>query len=67
MVNQRFGVGDIAKLVTDNHEWLVKIILPIQDEDGSWWYEVECIDEDVSENIRKNVHREVPQDRLKEV
>lgn len=67
MQNQRFGVGDIAKLITTDNEWLVKIILPIQEDDGSWWYEVECIDERVSENIRKKFHREVPQNRLQEV
>ena len=62
---QKFGVGDIALLVSSNNEWRVKIILPIQDEDGTWWYEVECVEHNVSENIRKNFHREVPGNSLK--
>ena len=64
---QKFGVGDIALLVSSNNEWRVKIVLPIQDEDDTWWYEVECVDPDVSENIRRNFHREVPQTSLKAI
>ena len=62
--NWKFGVGDIARLKTGDRLWLVKIVLPIIEEDGVWWYEVECVDPDVSEVIRKNYHREVPQDAL---
>ena len=63
---QKFHEGDIAILHTNSHDWKVKVILPFQDED-SWYYEVECIDPEVSEDVRKNFHREVAQDRLQEV
>lgn len=36
-----FGFGDIVRI--RNEETLAKVVLPIQDEDGSWWYEVEAI------------------------
>ena len=62
--NQKFAEGDVAILNSNGNEWKVKVVLPIQEEDGSWWYEVECVDPRVSENIRKNYHREVAQNRL---
>lgn len=53
-MNQRFGIGDVALL---DGEFKVKIILPIQDEDGSWWYEVESIE-------FNTFHREVKDSQL---
>ena len=36
-----FGVGDIVRIRKE--EALAKVVMPIQDEDGSWWYEVEAV------------------------
>lgn len=61
---QAFGEGDIAFLVSHSDPSIrhrVKIIMPIQDEDGSWWYEVEGLD--LSPSVRL-LTREVPQDWL---
>ncbi len=58
---QAFGVGDIAILQSQRDPSIqhrVRIILPIQDEDGSWWYEVEGLD--LSPSVRL-LTREVPQ------
>lgn len=57
MDNQRFGVGDVVKI--RDEETLAKVVMPIQDEDGSWWYEVEAV------GIGDVMHREVKQDDLK--
>lgn len=38
---QAFGMGDIALL---DGKFKVKILEVIQDEDNSWWYEVEGVD-----------------------
>lgn len=67
MQKQLFKEGDVAILNSNDNEWKVKVVLPIQEEDGSWWYEVECIDPRVSENIRKKCHREVTQSRLRRI
>lgn len=58
MKNQKFGQGDIAML---EGKFKVKIVMPIQDEDGSWWYEVEAIDFEAPFN------REVPQSALSQI
>ena len=58
---QAFGVGDIAML-EEKHR--VKILECFQDEDGSWWYDVEGIDLDPS---IKWLTREVPQTRLEQI
>lgn len=52
-MNQKFGVGDI---VTDGM-FLMKVVSPIKDEDGSWWYECEPVD-------FKAFPREIPQHKL---
>ena len=40
-MTQKFGVGDIVKI--RDEETLGKVVMPIKDEDGSWWYEVEAV------------------------
>ena len=58
-MNQQFGKGDIALCHNPRGEdFRVKIAEVIQDEDGSYWYEVEAIDFDT-------FNREVPQKQLK--
>ena len=57
-MNQKFGVGDLAVL----DDYLVEIVMPIRDEDGNWWYEVEAIDLD---EPYRSFHREVKQEQLK--
>lgn len=52
--NQRFGQGDVALL---DGKFKVKIVMPIQDEDNSWWYEVESLELDT-------FHREVKDSQL---
>lgn len=54
--SQEFGTGDIVKIRTE--ETLAKVVMPIQEEDGSWWYEVEAI------GIGNTIHREVKQSDL---
>lgn len=64
--NQKFGEGDIAILRSHRDPTIthrVKIIMPIQDEDGSWWYEIEGLD---IEPPFRLLTREVPQDWLEE-
>ena len=56
MMRQKFGVGDI---VTDG-KFKMKVIMPIQDDDGSWWYECKPIDFEA-------FTREIPQSRLQSV
>ena len=59
-MNQQFGQGDIA-ILEGKHR--VKILMPIQDEDGSWWYEVEGIDLTPPARL---LTREVPKSALTE-
>lgn len=40
-MTQKFGVGDLVRI--RNEETMAKVVMPIQDEDGSWWYEVEAV------------------------
>lgn len=47
----KYGVGDVVRI--RDEETLAKVIMPIQDEDGSWWYEVEAV------GIGDVPHREV--------
>lgn len=54
-MNQKFGVGDI---VTDG-KFTMKVVMPIQDDDGNWFYECDAIGLDVP------FTREIPQDRLR--
>ena len=54
-MNQKFGVGDI---VTDG-KFTMKVVMPIQDDDGNWFYECEAIGFDAP------FTREIPQDRLR--
>ena len=64
---QAFGIGDIALLRSHLDPSIVhrvKIIMPIQDEDGSWWYEIEGLD--LSPSVRL-LTREVPQDMLEAI
>ena len=53
----KFGVGDIVKI--RDEETLAKVVMPIEDEDGSWWYEVEAV------GIGNVMHREVSEKDLK--
>jgi hypothetical protein len=53
-MNQAFGKGDIAMC----GKFKVKIVECIQDEDGSWWYEIEPVE-------FNSFTREVPQSKLK--
>ena len=39
----KFGVGDVVR-IKDGMGFIVKVVMPIQDEDGSWWYEVKPVD-----------------------
>ena len=57
MSNQNFGVGDI---VTDGN-FKMKVVMPIQDEDGSWFYECEALD------FEAPFTREIPQEHLKAI
>lgn len=57
MNNQKFGVGDI---VTDG-KFKMKVVMPIQDEDGSWFYECDALD------FETPFTREIPQNRLKAI
>lgn len=41
MMTQKFGVGDVVRI--RNEKTLAKVVMPMQDEDGSWWYEVEAV------------------------
>ena len=56
-MNQKFGVGDIVKV--RQSEELCRVVMPIQDEDGSWWYEIEAVD------FNAPFNREVKQDDLR--
>lgn len=58
---QAFGQGDLAIL---EGKWRVKILEVIEDEDGSYWYEVEGID--LIPAIR-GITREVPQKALEQI
>lgn len=60
-MNQKFGVGDIVMLERKHR---CKILEVMQDEDGSYWYEVEGID--LLPPIRL-LTREVPQDALESI
>ena len=55
-MTQEFGIGDIVKI--RNEEELAKVIMPILDEDGTWWYEVEAI------SFKAPFNREVKQSDL---
>ena len=55
-MNNKFRVGEIVKI--RNEKTLAKVVMPIQEEDGSWWYEVEAI------GIGNTIHREVKQHDL---
>lgn len=52
----KFGVGDVVKI--RDEETLARVVMPIEDEDGSWWYEVEAVGFD-------SIHREVKEDDLR--
>ena len=58
VTEQAFGIGDIAMLEGKHR---VKILEVIQDEDNSFWYEVEGID--LLPSFRR-ITREVSQDAL---
>ena len=55
-MSQLYGVGDIVTV--RNSKELCKVVMPIQDEDGSWWYEITAVDFDAPFN------REVKQEDL---
>lgn len=57
---QAFGVGDIARL----GEFRVKVLEVIQDEDDSYWYEVEPIGFEPPARFKT---REVPQSALERI
>lgn len=57
MARQKFGQGDI---VTDGR-FTLKVVMPIQEEDGNWWYECEAVDFEAPFN------REIPQEHLKAI
>lgn len=59
-MEQKFGVGDIAML---SEKFKVKVLECIQDEDGSWWYEVTPTDW----TPIGMVNREVPQKALRAI
>lgn len=42
MDKPKFKLGDIVKIREE--KTLAKVVKPIQDEDGSFWYEVEPVD-----------------------
>ena len=52
----KFGCGDVVRIRKE--ETLAKVVMPIQDEDGSWWYEVEAV------GIGNVPHREVKESDL---
>lgn len=54
---RKFRQGDI---VTDG-EFILKVVEPIQDEDGTWWYECEALE------FKAPFNREIPQAKLSEV
>ncbi len=58
MDKPKFKLGDIVKIREE--EALAKVVKPIQDEDGSFWYEVEPVGFTAA-------HREVKQDDLSAV
>lgn len=61
---QKFGVGDIAMLQDEFFDELVykvRIEIPIQEDDGSWSYEVKILD------LPEEEYKEVPQNRLKAI
>lgn len=63
-MNQKFGVGDVAMLHNPyGQPFRVKVLECIQDEDGSWWYEVAPTDWD----IIGVCNREVPQKALRAI
>lgn len=66
MKDQKFGTGDFAILDGKFH---VRVVDCIQDEDGSWWYEVKPIDVDpVAAGFGERwATREVREDRLKAI
>lgn len=41
MAEFKFGVGDIART---KDGFLVKVVMPFEDEDGSIWYEIAPVD-----------------------
>ena len=55
--SQRFGEGDI---VMTHDGFRCKVKMPIQDENGEWFYEVEPVD-------FKAFPREIPQGLLKDI
>lgn len=57
MNDQRFGVNDI---VTDG-KFKMKVKMPIQDEDGRWYYECEALD------FEAPFTRQIPQEHLKAI
>ena len=64
---QKFGVGDFAILEDeffDDLTYRVRIEMPIQNEDGSWWYEVKVLD---YVDYEKPTYKEVPQSRLRAI
>ena len=58
---QRFGVGDIAML---ENKFKVKILQVFQEEDNSYWYEVEGLD---LSPFARSITREVPQKALQAI
>ena len=59
--NQKFGCGDLAWLHDGDKTTKVRIVECINDEDGKWWYEVECAEDWALPNL---ITREVPQAKL---
>lgn len=55
-IKPAFKQGDIAMC---DGRFKVKVLEVIQDEDGSWWYEIQSIEFD-------SITREVPQSKLTE-
>lgn len=64
----KFGVGDIVKI--KGEENLARIVMPIEEEDGSWTYEVSAVGRTINGVGDKTYtdmgwfHREIKEDRL---
>lgn len=40
-MKQKFKSGDVVKI--RNEQTPARVVMPIKDEDGTWWYEVEAV------------------------
>jgi len=40
-MKQKFKKGDVVKI--RNEQTPARVVMPIKDDDGGWWYEVEAV------------------------